>query len=158
MEDVMLEGLKMRFLWPVILLWIYAILSFFNWRIIVSQYRVSFGCTTTWINYKYIYIFPPSWASLLRPPSHPSESSQSSKLGSLYYTATSHQLSVLPKAVCIRQSYSLMSHLLLLPPHPQVLIPFLKEAHGRPPTLLVQELQVEWNPPPTQLHHGAEAS
>ena len=155
MEDVMLEGLKMRFLWPVILLWIYAILYFFNWRIIVSQYRVSFGCTTTWINYKYIYSLP------VEPPSsapHPTPLSHHKALS--WATYTIQQLptsSVLPKAVCIRQSYSLMSHLLLLPPHPQVLIPFLKEAHGLPPTLLVQELQVEWNPP-TQLHHGAEAS
>ena len=70
----------------------------------------------------YIYIYIPSLLSLLLlPPPHPSRSSQSARLGSLGYIATSHLLSVLHMVVCICQCYFLnLSHLHLLPLCPHV--------------------------------------
>ena len=60
---------------------------FFNWRKIVLQCCVDF-CLTTRISHNYTYI-----VSLLKPPSSPpphlSKSSQSARLGSLCYKATS---------------------------------------------------------------------
>ena len=59
---------------------------------------------------------PSSWTSFPPPiPSHPSRSSQSTRLSSLCYAATSHQLSILPMLMYISQCYSLnVSH----PPFP----------------------------------------
>ena len=55
-------------------------------------------------------MFPPSRASLLLPhPSYlscPSRLSQSTELSSLYYAATSHQLSILPMVIYMFQCYS----------------------------------------------------
>ena len=71
-------------------------------------------------NYIYIYIYrlplkPPS-----TPPSHHYRSSQSAKLGSLCYTATSHQLSVSHMIENICRCYFLhSSHSLLWPLCPQ---------------------------------------
>ena len=57
-------------------------------------------------NQLYLYIYP----LLLEPPSaspsHPSGSSQSMKVSSLCYRATSHPLPVLHMVVCICQCYS----------------------------------------------------
>ena len=92
----------------------------FNWRIIALQCYVGFCYTTVQIRYKYTYI--PSLLSL--PPnstSHPSRSSQSSRLGSLCCTATSHQPSTLHKIEYICQCYFLhLSHSLPPPLCPQV--------------------------------------
>ena len=71
---------------------------FFNWREIALQCFDGFCCTTTQISYNYTYI--PSLLSLLTlPASHPSRSSQSARLGSFFYIATSHQLSILHMVV-----------------------------------------------------------
>ena len=59
----------------------------FNWRIIVLHHCVGNCCTTTWISHKYTNI--PSILSLPRPLYYPSRSSQSTRLGSLCYSATS---------------------------------------------------------------------
>ena len=49
-----------------------------------------------------IHLFPPFQTSLpLHPPSHPSRSSQSTRLSSLCYRAAFHQLSILHMVVCI---------------------------------------------------------
>ena len=62
------------------------------------QWCVGFCHVTTQISHNYTYItFLLSLPVL--PPSYPSKSSQSAKLGSLCYTATSHQLSILHMAV-----------------------------------------------------------
>ena len=51
-----------------------------------------------------VHISPPSRASIPPPPSHPSSSSQSTQLSSLYYTACSHQLPILHMVVNICRS------------------------------------------------------
>ena len=56
----------------------------FIWWKIVLQFCVHFCCMATWINHNFAYISLPSWAS------HPSKSSQGTRLGSLCYSATSH--------------------------------------------------------------------
>ena len=62
-----------------------------------------------------VYISLLSWASFLPQP-HPSRWSQSSRLGSLCYVATSHQLSILHMIVYICWCYFLyLSHYLLTP-------------------------------------------
>ena len=81
---------------------------FFNWSTIALQCCVSFCCTKTWISYMYIYISPPSGASLSLPP-RSSRSSQSTRLGSLCYTETSHKLSTVQMVVYIYQCYVLNS-------------------------------------------------
>ena len=84
---------------------------FFNWRKIALQCCVGFCHTTTWISHNYTDI-----TSLLSLPpllpSHPTRSSQSSRLGSLCYIVTSHQLSVLHRIAYICQCYFLSSFML----------------------------------------------
>ena len=68
-----------------------------------------------WIRHKYAYF--PCLLSLPHSPSHPSRSSQSTELSTLGSTAASHQLSVIRKAVYIRQCHAPnLSHPLLPPP------------------------------------------
>ena len=64
---------------------------FFNWKKIVLQSYVDFCCTTMQIshNFTYVCIFPPTPLPPLLP-SHPSRSSQSTRLGSMCYLAASH--------------------------------------------------------------------
>ena len=67
---------------------------FFNWRKITLQCCECFCHTTMQISYTYTYI--PSFLSLpCLLPSHPTRSSQTTWLGSLCYTATPQQLSIL---------------------------------------------------------------
>ena len=69
---------------------------FFNWRIIGLQCCVG-SCHTTWISNKSTYF--PSLVALpliLHSIPHPSRLSQSAVLSSVYYTAASRQLSILP--------------------------------------------------------------
>ena len=92
----------------------------FNCRKIALQCCVGFCHTTAWISRDYTHV-----PQLLRlpplPPSHHSRSSQSIKLGSLCYVATSHQLSIWHMVVYTCQCYFLHSSYSLLPPlHPQV--------------------------------------
>ena len=84
-------------LWKISpILWIFFLLSFFFTFFFLKflQGCVGFCHKTTRISHKYTYIL-----SLLRPsfllPSHPSRSSRSTRLGSLGYNTTSHQLSIL---------------------------------------------------------------
>ena len=73
------------------------------------------------VNQLYVYIYPISPPScIFLPPSlsHPSRSSQSIELISLCYAAASHQPSILPLVLYIRQCYSLTSSQLPLPPLP----------------------------------------
>ena len=92
----------------------------FNCRKIALQCCVGFCHTTAWISHNYTHVpqllhLPPL------PPSHRSRSSQSIKLGSLCYVATSHQLSIWHMVVYTCQCYFLHSSYSLLPPlHPQV--------------------------------------
>ena len=59
------------------------------------------------VNQLYVYISPPSWAPPpTHPQYHPSRSSQNTELSSLFYTAASHQLSILHLVVYICQWYS----------------------------------------------------
>ena len=76
--------------------------------IIALQWCVSFCCITKWISYMYTYILisPPSSVSLPPSLSHSSRWSQSTKLISLCYAVTSHQLSILHLVVYICQRYS----------------------------------------------------
>ena len=68
--------------------------------------------------YIYIYIDHPSSASLL-PVLHPSPSSQSTRLSSLCFAATSHELAISHMAVYICQGcFPNRSHPLLPPQHP----------------------------------------
>ena len=79
--------------------------SCFNWRKIALQCCVGFCLTTMWISHNYTYI--PFVLNLLPcPSSHLSESSQSTRLSSLCYTAASHQLSVwgFPGGSCGKES------------------------------------------------------
>ena len=88
---------------------------FFNWRIIALQCCGSLCHTSTRIHYNYIYSFP------LQPPfptpSCPSRSSQSTKLGSLCYTAASRQLGILHDSVYMSMP---LSQLVLPFPSPTV--------------------------------------
>ena len=68
------------------------------------------------MNQSYVYMYSLPLGSPAHPPSHPSRSSQSTRMSSLYCTATSHQLSVLNMVMHIFQCYSLSSSHLLLPP------------------------------------------
>ena len=99
---------------------------FLNWRIIALQCCVGLCHTTVWISHNYIHIY---WAPLSLPPfplSHPSRSSQSTRLGSLYYTTTSYQLFVVQMVVYICQCYFLSSSYLVLPSlYPQFYSPCL---------------------------------
>ena len=73
------------------------------------------------VNQLYIYIHPHISSLLCLPPTlriPPPKWTQSTELISLYYTAASHQLSILPLVVYICPCYSLTSsHLILPPPH-----------------------------------------
>jgi len=66
---------------------------FFNWRISALQCRVHFCCTTTWISFTGTYIPSLLNLPLTLPPSYPSRSSQSARLGSLCNIAASHEVS-----------------------------------------------------------------
>ena len=78
------------------------------WSIIVSQYCVSFCCTTKWISHMHTHvsISPPSWASLPSSLSHPSRSSQSTELISLCYAAACYQPTILHSVAYICRCYS----------------------------------------------------
>ena len=82
---------------------------FFNWRISALQCRVHFCCTTTWISFTGTYIPSLLNLPLTPPPSYPSRSSQSARLGSLCNIAASHEVSA---TLC-------SSHPLLPPLRPQ---------------------------------------
>ena len=76
---------------------------------------IGFCHTTMWIQHNYPYI-----PSLLRLPhittSYPSRPSQSTSLGSLYYAATSHKLTILHMTVYICQcSFSIQRRQWQLP-------------------------------------------
>ena len=75
-----------------------------------------------WINCKYTCI--PSFLNLLPipPPSHPSRSSQSTRLSFLCYTATSHYLCVLHMVMYIFQS--------TLSIHPPLSFPTVSTVHS----------------------------
>lgn len=64
-------------------------------------------------NYTYTLPSPRNFPPLSR--SHPSRSPQSSRLGSLGYAATSHQLSILYLKQCIRVDAAFSMHSLSLP-------------------------------------------
>ena len=87
---------------------------FFNWRKFALKCCDSFCCTTMQISHDYTYI-----TSLLGlpplTPAHSSRLSQSAWLGSLCYTATSHQVSILHMMVYIYQNDFLHSSRPLLP-------------------------------------------
>ena len=63
----------------------------------------------------YIYTHPPYWASLPPAPSHPSRSSQSTKLCSLFYSS-------FPLALCFKHGSVCMSILIpqFIPPSPSL--------------------------------------
>ena len=91
------------------LIWVSEIYNIsFYWRIIALQCCVGFCHTTTWISHKYVYV-PSFFVSLLcpQPPSHPSRSSQSTKLIFLCSAAASHWVSMLHIVLYIHQRYSL---------------------------------------------------
>ena len=73
----------------------FTLFLFINWRIIALECCVGFCHTTMRIS----HISPPSWTSL--PANSPPRSSQSTELNSLYYTVTSHWLSISHTVVCI---------------------------------------------------------
>ena len=88
----------------------WARLSDWTKKIIALQCCVDFCYMTTWISGKYTYIFPSSWASFPPPlPSHPSRSSQSTKLTSLCYITASHWIDTLHRAVSLCHCCSLNS-------------------------------------------------
>ena len=76
----------------------------FNWRKIALQYCIGFCCTTMQMNHNYTYITSILSLPPLPHPS-PSRSSQSARLGSLCYIATSYQLFILHMIVYICQCY-----------------------------------------------------
>ena len=72
----------------ILLLFIFNLKIFLNWHIIALQVQHESAIC--------MHISPHSWASLSPPPiSHPSRSSQSTKLSSLCYIAASRWLSIL---------------------------------------------------------------
>ena len=85
---------------------------FFSWRKITLQ-CILFCCTTPWVSHNYTYI-PSAWVSPLPSPP-PSRLLQRTSLGSWYYTATSHWLSILRMMVYKCQCCFLHSSHLLLP-------------------------------------------
>ena len=102
------------------------LICLFYWRIIALQCCRGLCSTSAWVShiymyiyiYIYIYIYHPSSASLL-PVLHPSPSSQSTRLSSLCFAATSHELAISHMAVYICQGcFPNRSHPLLPPQHP----------------------------------------
>ena len=98
----------------------------FNWRIIFYNI-VLISAVQQCEPAISIQIFSTSWASLPHththtlPPSHPSRWSQSTRLSSVCYTATSQYLLALHMVMYIFQCYSLSSsHPILSPLGPQV--------------------------------------
>ena len=77
---------------------------FLNWRIIALQCCVGFCLKQFESAVLCICPLPLEPPSLF--PSHPSTSSQSARLGFLFYMATSYQLSILHMVVYICQSHS----------------------------------------------------
>ena len=67
---------------------------FFNWWKLALQCHIGSCLRKMGISHNDTYI-PTSLETPSAPPSHPSRSSKSTRLGSLYYSATSHQLSSL---------------------------------------------------------------
>ena len=91
----------------------FLVFFFLNWKKIALQCCIGFFHKIIIISHNYTYI--PSLVCLpLLLPSHPFGLSQSMKLGSLCYTATSH-LSISHMIVHICQCYFLYSYHSLLP-------------------------------------------
>ena len=116
-------GWKLLFKISKILFTLFFLIDLY-WSIIVSQYCISFCCTTKRISHRHTHvsISPPSWASLPSSLSHPSRSLQSTKPISLCYAAASHQPTILHLVVCICPCYSHFAP--VSPSHPMSSSPF----------------------------------
>ena len=91
-------------------------------------------CTTVQINH-YIQPFPLELSFPL--PSHPFGSSQSTRLASLSYPATSHQFSVLYTVVYIQLHYLLNSSDTLLPPLCPIICSLCLHLHSSPENMFI---------------------
>ena len=86
-------------------------LFFLNWSMIALQCYVSYCCTRAWISYMYIYISPPSWASLL--PHHPNPLGRHRALSWASVLYSSFQYLSVIHMVCIYVSATLSIDMLM---------------------------------------------